>query len=47
MIRIILALSLAANMLLGTSLYHYASDYDSLLTWACEQGNGGHECGED
>jgi hypothetical protein len=42
-----LALSLLANAALAVGLYRYAADYDSLLTWACEAGNGGHECGED
>lgn len=45
--KIALTLSLLANLLLATGLYQYATDYDSLLAWACEHGNGGHECGED
>jgi hypothetical protein len=42
-----LALSIVTNAALGLGLYQYVSDYNSLLTWACEAGNGGHECGED
>lgn len=46
-IRLILVISLLTNALLSVGLYQYASDYDSLLDWACDHGNGGHECGED
>ena len=42
-----LALSLLANAALGVGWYDSASDYQRLLTWACEAGNGGHECGEE
>jgi hypothetical protein len=59
-VRITLALSLAANMLLGATAYQQARDnaamfadrqevillYEGLLIWACDHGNGGHECGE-
>jgi hypothetical protein len=47
MIRVLLIVSLAANTLLGVGLYRYASDYESLRVWACDMGNGGHDCGED
>jgi hypothetical protein len=43
----VLAFSVLVNVLLGVALYQTASDYESLRVWACEQGNGGHECGED
>lgn len=42
-----LALSLVANLLLTVSLHNREADYNRLLVWACEAGNGGHECGED
>lgn len=45
--RILLALSLLANALLGVGLYRYTEDYNRLLAWSCDNGNGGHECGED
>lgn len=44
--RVVLILSLIANLLMGISLYYYAADYESLRQWACDHGNGGHECGE-
>jgi hypothetical protein len=47
MAKILLALSLLANALLGVGLYRTVTDYDSLLAWACAAGNGGHECGEE
>jgi hypothetical protein len=42
-----LIISLLANALLSIGLYQYVSSYDLLLTWACENGNGGYECGEN
>lgn len=45
--RIALIISLLVNAIFGAGLYQYASNYESLLTWACENGNGGHECGEN
>ena len=42
-----LALSLLANALLGVGYYTTAADYERLQAWACEAGNGGHDCGED
>jgi hypothetical protein len=47
MIRIAFAISLLANVLLGAGLYHAIDQYGSLLIWACDNGNGGQECGED
>ena len=45
--RLALALSMAANIMLGAALASYVDDYARLMTWACENGNGGHECGEE
>jgi hypothetical protein len=46
-IKIILAVSLVANAALVVAAWQYRADYESLLVWACEAGNGGHECGEE
>jgi hypothetical protein len=40
-------ISLTANLLLGAGLVKRTADYDRLLIWACEHGNGGHECHEE
>ena len=45
--RIMLAASLFFNTVLAVQLYAYVTDYNSLLAWACDHGNGGSECGED
>lgn len=47
MTKVILIISLALNLTMASALYHYIQDYDSLLVWACDHGNGGYECGED
>ena len=47
MLKLILILSLLFNATLVFGLYRTAGDYDRLLLWACEQGNGGFECGEE
>jgi hypothetical protein len=47
MVRTVLVISLLANALLGVGFYRIAGDYDRLLVWACDHGNGGHECGEE
>jgi hypothetical protein len=44
MVKIILALSLITNALLGAALFEYASDYQTLLNWAS---HNGRECGEE
>jgi hypothetical protein len=47
MTRTILAMLITANVLLALALASRADDYARLLVWACEHGNGGHECGEE
>jgi hypothetical protein len=46
-IKVILLVSLTLNMLMAMAVYEYRADYGTLLAWACEAGNGGHECGEE
>jgi hypothetical protein len=46
-IKIILAVSLVANAALVVVAWQYRADYETLLTWVCDAGNGGYECGEE
>jgi hypothetical protein len=47
MAKLILIVSLAANIALSAMAWQYHANYESLLVWACAMGNGGHECGEE
>lgn len=46
-IKVILSVSLVLNMLMAAAIYEYRADYETLLAWACDAGNGGYECGEE
>lgn len=43
---VLLMLSLVANALLTWSHTTLLDEHMRLVEWACEQGLGGHECGE-
>lgn len=46
--RLVLTIAIATNLILGFMLWQLNTEYDNLLTWACESASlGGHECGED
>lgn len=45
--RVIMTISLLANLLFALTLYNAFQRYDTLLTWACSVGNGGYECREE
>jgi len=47
MIRIAFALSLATNVTLAVWLVSTLNGCATLSAWACQHGNGGHECGEE
>jgi hypothetical protein len=46
-IKLILTVSLIANIVLVSAAWHWRDNYESLLVWACDNGNGGSECGEE
>ena len=43
----LLAVSLIANATYATAYHLLWHEYERLLTWACEHGNGGADCGEE
>jgi hypothetical protein len=47
MSKLVIAIAITTNLILGFMLWQLNNEYDNLLTWACDHGNGGHECGED
>jgi hypothetical protein len=45
--KIVLAIAIVTNLFTYAAWRNARIEYQDLLTWACEHGNGGHECGEN
>jgi hypothetical protein len=45
--KLAMAIAISTNLILGYMLWTLHAEHDRLLNWACDHGNGGHECGED